>query len=148
MGERDEREELYRDTRDDLLKRQLSNSENFDKAILTLSTAALGISLTFTKYVVPLQSAAYLWTLRLSWVLFTLAIISTLCSFLLSQCGIKTQLRHAEKYYLERKDEFLAKGNRAARYTERAAYASAILFVGAIILLVLFVSLNSQGRLT
>ena len=33
---------LYADARADLLKRQLSNSENADRAILSVSTAALG----------------------------------------------------------------------------------------------------------
>jgi len=51
------REEIYAETRKDLLTRQLSNSEKFDGAILTLSTAALGVSLTFIKDIVPLGKA-------------------------------------------------------------------------------------------
>lgn len=47
---------LYADARADLLKRQLSNSENADRAILSVSTAALGFSLAFLKDIVPLSA--------------------------------------------------------------------------------------------
>jgi hypothetical protein len=40
---------MYSEVRQDLLKRQFSNAENFDKAILSLSTAGLGFSLAFLK---------------------------------------------------------------------------------------------------
>lgn len=135
-------QDLYQRTRDDLLKRQLSNSENFDRAILTLSSAALGLSLTFVKNVVQVDDARCLWLLVFSWVLFVASIIVTLVSFHVSQVGIKTQLRHAKKYYLERNDEFLGKRNVAAELTEWFGYASALVFVVAIVCLVTFISLN------
>jgi hypothetical protein len=50
-------QELYERYRDELLKRQLSNSENFDKAILTLSSAGLALYLTAIEHVVPLVAA-------------------------------------------------------------------------------------------
>ncbi len=37
-----EQKKVYAITREDLLKRSLSNSENMDKAILSLSSAFLG----------------------------------------------------------------------------------------------------------
>ena len=61
------RREVYANTRKDLLGRQLSNSEKFDNAILTLSTGALGISLAFIKDIVPLKIAQNLWLLKASW---------------------------------------------------------------------------------
>lgn len=64
------RRELYANTRRDLLDRQLSNSEKFDNAILTLSTGALAISLAFIKDIVPLKLAQNLWLLKASWWLF------------------------------------------------------------------------------
>jgi len=57
MSDLSERQRVYERTRDDLLKRQLSNAENFDKAILSVSTAALGFSLAFLKDIVPLAEA-------------------------------------------------------------------------------------------
>jgi hypothetical protein len=41
----EERKKLHDSLRDELLKRQLSNSENLDRAILMLSSAGLGLSL-------------------------------------------------------------------------------------------------------
>jgi hypothetical protein len=46
----------------DLLKRQVSNSENYDRAILSLATLFLGLSFAFLKDIVPVESnmpAAY-----------------------------------------------------------------------------------------
>jgi len=44
-----ERQQLYDKYRDELLKRQLSNEDSFDRATLTLSTAALTFSLSFLR---------------------------------------------------------------------------------------------------
>ncbi len=45
----EERKKLYARTRDDLPARNLSNSEKYDNAILTLSTGLLGLSPAFIK---------------------------------------------------------------------------------------------------
>ncbi len=54
------RNDLYAKIRDDLLKRQLSNSENADRAVLSVSAAALGFLLAFIKDMVPLGMATTL----------------------------------------------------------------------------------------
>ena len=90
MGE--ERKKLHDSLRDELLKRQLSNSENLDRAILMLSSAGLGLSLLFIKDPFPLSEAAWKLLLYSSWILFGSAILSTLVSFFVSQQGIKKQL--------------------------------------------------------
>jgi uncharacterized membrane protein len=136
------RQEVYANTRKDLLDRQLSNSEKFDNAIITLSTGALAISLAFIKDIVPLQKAQNLWLLRASWWLFGFSIISTLASFVASQLGISRQLKYAEEYYLNKRDEYLKKRNYPAILTDFLNYSSGILFVAAIILTIFFVSSN------
>lgn len=140
--ERKKREELHAETRKDLLTRQLSNSERFDGAILTLSTAALGLSLAFIKDVVLFEKAEVTGLLVTSWWLFGCAIVSTLLSFIASQLGIRKQLTYADKYYLHEKNEYLAKRNIPARLTDFLNYASAILFVAALIFTIIFVSEN------
>ena len=45
----EERQKLHDALRDDLFKRQLSNSEMLDKAILSLSSAGIGVSLLYLK---------------------------------------------------------------------------------------------------
>ena len=102
--EKRERRELYEKTRKDLLDRELSNSQLYDRAILTLSAAALGISLAFIKEIAnPVEPRCLL---IISWCLFSAAIISTILSFWVSQKALKKQLEYAEKYYLEEKDEY------------------------------------------
>jgi len=139
------RRELYAETRRDLLTRQLSNSEKFDGAVLTLSTAALGLSLTFLRDVVPLGKAQCLSVLVISWCLFGLAIFSTMASFLASQLGIKRQLEYAEEYYLNKKDDFLTKENFPAKLTEVINYISGFMFVAGILFTILFVATNLRG---
>jgi len=139
------RREVYANTRKDLLGRQLSNSEKFDNAILTLSTGALGISLAFIKDIVPLKIAQNLWLLKASWWLFGLSIISTLASFVASQRGISRQLKYAEEYYLNKKDDYLRKRNYPAILTDFLNYSSGILFIAAIIFTIFFV-ISNLGR--
>ena len=138
----EERKRLYSETRTDLLTRQLSNSERLDGAILTLSTAALGVSIAFVDNIVPLEIAEYVILLIVSWFLFGASIISTLISFIISQIAIKTQLSYAEEYYLNKKDEFLTKKNKAAKYTDRLNYSSAFLFIAALIFTIAFATIN------
>ena len=97
-GEQELRLKLYAEARADLLKRQLSNSENADRAILSVSTAALGFSLAFLKDIVPLQEAVFPNLPYLSWALFTLSIVLTLLSFFSSQKAIDEQLVLAHRY--------------------------------------------------
>lgn len=44
-----QRERLYANARTELLDRQFSNSQAYDKAVLTLSSAFLALSLTFKR---------------------------------------------------------------------------------------------------
>ncbi|MCE2400059.1 hypothetical protein J4G08_04130 [Candidatus Poribacteria bacterium] len=81
----DDQEKLYEQyikQDEELSKRDLSNVENLDKAILSLSSAGLGLSLVFIRNVVKLAEALHVWLLHLSWLMFVLAIISTLLSYL------------------------------------------------------------------
>lgn len=61
------KQRLLAETRADLFKRQLSNAENYDKAILSLSTAFLGLSFAFMKDHVPAHQAEWLYLLYGSW---------------------------------------------------------------------------------
>lgn len=141
-AQNEERKMLYAETRKDLLVRQLSNAEKYDHAILTLSTAVLGISLAFIKDIVPLKEALNINILSVSWWLLGISIVTTLLSFVSSQLGINRQLMYAEKYYLEHQDKYLAKTNWPARITDYLNYLSGLLFVVSIMLTVIFVSSN------
>ncbi len=140
--DRQERQRLYDRTRDDLLKRQLSNSENADRAILTVSAAALGFSLAFIKDVVKLSEAEWLSLLYVSWLSFALATVCTLLSFFSSQRAIVKQLTLAERYYLLQDEQALNVRPKAAVITEWLNGGGAFLFVLGLVATCLFVSVN------
>jgi len=140
------REELYVETRAELLARQLSNSERFDNAILSLSTGALGISIVFIKDIVPIKTAQNILLLKISWWLFGLSIISTVVSFVASQAGIRTQLKFAEHYYLLKQEEYLKKKNFSSLINDFLNYMSGAIFIVAVILTIIFVSSNIGGN--
>ena len=133
------RSELYQKTREDLLKRQLSNNENFDRSILTLSSAALALSVTFLK--VGRTHNCFV-ILVFAWTGLVISIIVTVVSYLTSQQGIARQLELAEQYYLNGDEASLSARNRYAEWTDRFAYVSAISFVAGIILLLVYFSNN------
>ncbi|HLP96844.1 MAG TPA: hypothetical protein VK149_00215 [Sideroxyarcus sp.] len=136
------RQDLYAKTRDDLLKRQLSNSENADRAVLTVSAAALGFSLAFIKDVVPLSSAMYSILLYLSWLCFVLAIVITVASFFTSQHAIHSQLELAERYYLKHDEDALKIRPRLATITDKLNMVGAASFVVGILMTCAFVAIN------
>ncbi|MCA9030842.1 MAG: hypothetical protein KDA66_08545 [Planctomycetaceae bacterium] len=140
-------QDLYQRTREDLLKRQLSNNENFDRSILTLSSAGLALSITFMR---SITSHDWFVCLVFSWIGFVTAIIVTIVSYLTSQKGISKQLELAERYYLRGNADALTERNFWAEWTDRLALISASAFVAGILLLLLFFSLNlpANGKAT
>ncbi len=134
--------ETYRIFCEEINRRMLSNNEAFDKAVLTLSSAGLGLSLTFFKFVVPVEQAINTELLERGWFLFLAAIISTMLSFVVSQQAQKKEIEYAEKYYLKDLKEYENKNNPAANLTEALNILSGILFISALISIVLFVTNN------
>lgn len=138
---------IFDSFRDELYKRQLSNSEAYDKAILSLSSAGLAISLTFIKFIVPLEEAVHLAVLKASWVLFLLSVVTTLISFLTGNKGISIQLISAEQYYIEGQAKAFNKFNIYAYLNSSLNYVSGALFLIALTCVVSFVILNiDQGE--
>jgi len=142
----EERKKVHAELRNELFRRQLSNSDNFDKAILTYSSAGLALSLGFLKDLIPFSHAKCSWLLFWSWGLFVLAVVVVIVSFIFSQLGIDKQLTINEKYYLQMNDDALAERNRFAKWTDRLAYAAAASFVIAITFSTIFVSVNLKGE--
>lgn len=140
--EGEQRHRLHEAARSELLERQRSNSESYDKAILTLSSGALGVSLTFIKDLLPASSEP-VWTglLYWSWTLLTAAIITTVASFLLSSAAINQAIKRSTEYYLEGNEGAFAR-TKLARAVDASNYTSGTLFVVGIILTVLFVWIN------
>lgn len=74
----------------------LSSSNQFDSAILTISSGMLALSLGFIKEVVPIKGSVWLDVLLASWCLLGAAVLSTVVSFLFSQKAIRTCLENSD----------------------------------------------------
>ena len=72
-------------------------ARSFDKAMLTLSAGALGLSITFIHNIAPNPQCINL--LIISWCFFTIALLCTLSSFLTSQFGSRKQRKILDNYY-------------------------------------------------
>ncbi len=143
MGDENERRvELHRQVREHLTAAREKAFEQFDSAVLGLSTGALGVSLAFLDGVVELKTAMWRGVLVVSWGLFTIAIVSTLLSFIASQKAIDHSLRAADDYYLRRIEEAASARNRYAAATRNLNLLSASAFVLAVLATVFFVSRN------
>ena len=133
----------------------LSNSQMLDKALLSLSSAGLGVSLAFIKNVVSLKEATDLYLLYSSWGAFAGAILSTLISFLTSQHGLEKQAKQFDDE-LKNMDDNGFEGNydetdRSDRYFQISKWLtrlSLVCYIAAIILTVLFVILNGDAIYT
>ena len=134
--------EVYLKEEEELSKRDLSNVENLDKAILSLSSAGLGLSLVFIRNVVELAAATHVWLLHLSWLMFVLAITSTLLSYLFGQRALDKQRELIEKYYLEGDEDAGQQTSLASRITRFLSYVSVFTYIAAVVCTAFFIGLN------
>ena len=141
-NDKEQRERLFKDSYDELVRKQISNSENFDRSVLTLSASGLGLSLAFLKDIVPLAQTHARWVLVVSWALFCIAIVATITSFMTSQAAIRFQINAAQKYYLERAEAYRSKTSIAGRITDWLNRLSGAAFIAAIICTIVFVVVN------
>jgi hypothetical protein len=140
----DEIRKIYADHVAEINKREVSSSENFDKAVLTFSSAGLALSVGVLKDFVPIQGAAAPWTLYWSWALFTAATCATIISFLVSGRALEAQKRRAYAYYMQGDDDALKRGNTWDRGTKFLNYTSGGSFLLAMVLSVVFISINLE----
>ncbi len=143
----EEHQKLHDDLRDDLFKRQISNSEMLAKAILSLSSAGIGVSLLFLKSkneqdVVNLVNVNFL---HWSWGGFLSAIICTLVSFFVSQYAILRQLKLNRLYYLEGREEVIKKKNYLNWGTFFLDHLSVVFYIGSVYFMVKFLMKNIIG---
>lgn len=140
----DEIKKLHADFIAEIHKRELSASENFDKSILTFSSAGLALSIGFLKDFMPIQVASQSWTLYLSWTLFTIATCSTMVSFLVSGLALAEQKKLAFRFYIERNEAAFNEANNWNWVTQGLNYLSGGAFLLALILTVIFISINLE----
>lgn len=137
---------LYSDFLAETHKRELSGSENFDKSVLTLSSAGLGLSISFLKDFVRLDSALVTWILYASWITFTVATISTMASFRMSGKALNHHKGIAERAYMKGDWDAFEEPNPWDAKTEKLNRISAWSFGAALILTIVFMISNLEGK--
>lgn len=140
----DEVRKVYADHVAEINKREVSSWENFDKAVLTFSSAGLALSVGFLKDFVPIQMSSAGWTLYASWALFTVATCATTLSFLVSGRALDAQKQRAHDYYIEGDEHALERRNRWDISTSVLNHTAATAFLLAMVLSVVFLSLNLE----
>src|SRR6187402_2125845 len=92
--------------------REAASSDNYDKAIMTYTTGALALSITFmSTFMKDILHPKEMALLKGAWILWVISLMLTIISF---QLSIKAQRREAEKatiYYIEDKQEALTAPN-------------------------------------
>ncbi len=93
--------EIYIKERESLVSARLQVATSLDKYVLTLSGAALGLSITFISNIVGESGPKSLELLKYGWLCFIISILSTLISLLASQKAYDKQIEILEKVYIE-----------------------------------------------
>ena len=138
----DDDTENYLKERKLLIDAQQQSYQQFDKAILTLSSGGLGVSIIFLRDILPLEQITNYCFLIGSWILFTISITCTLISFLTSQYACGEQLELINRYFLNKDSDALTKKNTFAQITGGLNISAAVFFILAVISTIMFVSIN------
>ena len=96
-----QRLQAYEKTREDLLKRSLSNSESFDRAVLSLAAAIIGFTTVFLKDIKSATPGATHGSLEIGIWLLALAVVTTIVSIFTSQHALNQQIERAGKVLLD-----------------------------------------------
>jgi hypothetical protein len=82
--------------RDWLVSADQKSSQAYDKAVMTLSGGALGLSLTFVKEIAPNPLTCTKWMLAAAWASLTVSLTSILISMLTSQWALRKAIRQVD----------------------------------------------------
>lgn len=141
-----ENQKLFSERRKELIDRQLSNSEGQDRAILTLSSSGLVLSVSFIRFIVDLNASVYTPLLYLSWSFFSLAIVSTVFSYLIGQKAINDSIDISYKYYIEDDDNYENVVPLSSKINDKVNLLSSISFMLAVVLIAAFITLNIDSK--
>jgi hypothetical protein len=86
-------QDVYLNERRDLIQQESEQSRSFDRAILTLTGGALGLSLAFIKDAAPNVAPCTTWLLYAGWFLLIASLLMTLSSFQMSATALRRQRR-------------------------------------------------------
>jgi hypothetical protein len=115
-------------------------AQSFDKAILGLSTASLGFTFVFLKYISK-EHTHYMWMLRLSWLGFILAVIFVVMALMLAEQYALHRVKYHSYKMLQSKIKIKLVHCRD-RLMSIFQYISAACFICAVVFFTIFVWIN------
>lgn len=115
-----------------------ASTDSFDQNLLTLSSAALTLSLAFIKDIVPFQNAFWVWALYVSWIAFSGSILVTVASFLVSAAAHRKQLDFLWQYHIQRDESYFNKKSGPSRALPWMTGAAGALFLAGFVLTLVF----------
>jgi hypothetical protein len=136
--------QLHDEYRRKIWEDKASGTENFDKYLITFSTGALALSLSFIKDIVPLKDAIWIPLLISSWIAFVLAVLVTLISFRLSHSALERMFYVINDYYLHDKSDAFDKhmDDPRTKAMDWCAWGGLFLFVLGLTCTMIFASVN------
>jgi len=140
--QQNETNELFTKFREESLARNLSNTEAYDKAILTLTSGSLALSLFGMNFIIPLATASYIVLLVSAWGLFALSILCLLCSYRVSNRALEAQLDIARDYYKKCIEDAFDRKNIFIKINNHLNIITGLTFSIALCLLVTFIIVN------
>jgi hypothetical protein len=117
-----------------------NSSDEYDKAVLAVSSGGLGLSVVFIKDIAP--HAIWLPALYISWALFGLSVLMVIISFRVGILAQRLHLTHLRKFYLEGDTTYFNRKNCFTNGAEFCNWASGISLVLAVIITIVFASVN------
>ena len=127
--------------RNHLTDQESKSYEDYDKALLVLSTGAMGVSIAFIKNIVGDGTISYPSLMIASWWVWAGSIFALLLSFKMSQNAFR---KASEEFDSDQPREQL--GGHFDVWTDRLNYAGGICFCIGVVLMMIFVTLNFGGE--
>lgn len=132
----------FRATIAEIAERDKANIESYDRALLTLSSAALAGSATFIKGVVLPENATATWLLFTSWGLLAVTIAATIFGYMYSHATIESERGVAARMMLARDPTAYREAAGRERLIRRLGIGAGICFIFGLAALALFVGIN------
>jgi hypothetical protein len=128
---------------------EVRNAEPYDKAILTLSSGALALSLTFIKDLVPPELALANLILYLAWVLFVLSLGTNITGFIYTLKLFPRQRKFAEAVYkhcIKTEDQYNVFFEKINAHVDRFNMWQGIFFLAGMVAFTVYVIINHAAH--
>lgn len=121
-------------------QRMRINQENYDKAILSLSSASLIFSLSFMSKLAIHNNTHFKWLIIVSWCFFVLSLIFSLVSLFCGQKANEKAIYFAKRYYIDGYKQYWNKKSYYDHLVQWLNFLSGFIYITALIFSVLYVS--------